>query len=184
MSGIHVDGREAAAASPTIAGMPVIRRRSPLAARSSSVIPTALPAGGSRAPAYPAGANLPSLTPTLTSFTALAAAGTYVAVFGEVFDRGPPQTRPLWSGKSHRSLRTLCFRKNLRERLSRFPGTRPLVAGVADDLQLQGVSDCVPELGASERLREGGPLSLSATERSVPEPLRLSLSHRERLERL
>jgi len=55
---------------------------------------------------------------------------------------------------------------------------------VADDLQLQGVSDCVPELGASERLREGGPLSLSATERSVPEPLRLSLSHRERLERL
>ena len=124
------------------------------------------------------------MTPTLTSFTALAAAGTYVAVFGEVFDRGPPQTRPLWSGKSHRSLRTLCFRKNLRERLSRFPGTRPLVAGVADDLQLQGVSDCVPELGASERLREGGPLSLSATERSVPEPLRLSLSHRERLERL
>ena len=99
----------------------------------------------------------------------------------EVVESG---TSHLWSGKSHRSLRTLCFRKNLRERLSRFPGTRPLVAGVADDLQLQGVSDCVPELGASERLREGGPLSLSATERSVPEPLRLLLSHRERLERL
>ena len=32
--------------------------------------------------------------------------------------------------------------------------------------------------------REGGPLSLSATEQSVPDPLRLSLSHRKRLERL
>jgi len=34
------------------------------------------------------------------------------------------------------------------------------------------------------RLREGELLSLSATDRSAPEPLRLSLSHRERLERL
>jgi two-component system cell cycle sensor histidine kinase/response regulator CckA len=39
-------------------------------------------------------------------------------------------------------------------------------------------------LVASAQPREGGPLSLSATERSGPEPLRLSLSHRERLERL
>src|SRR5438309_9349078 len=54
----------------------------------------------------------------------------------------------------------------------------------ADDLHLEGALPSVAELDRSVRPREGGPLSLSATERSAPEPLRLSLSHRERLERL
>src|SRR5947209_3365106 len=43
---------------------------------------------------------------------------------------------------------------------------------------------CGRTRGASVRPREGGALSLSATEQSVPEPLRQLLSHRERLERL
>src|SRR5438445_7168855 len=54
----------------------------------------------------------------------------------------------------------------------------------ADDLHLESALPSVAELDRSVRPREGGPLSLSATERSAPEPLRLSLSHRERLERL
>src|SRR2546428_10828281 len=54
----------------------------------------------------------------------------------------------------------------------------------ADDLHLEGALPSVAELDRSVRPREGGPLSLSATDRSAPEPLRLSLSHRERLERL
>jgi len=55
---------------------------------------------------------------------------------------------------------------------------------VADDLHRESASTPVAGLGIQCGHGKEGRLSLSATERSVPEPLQLSRSHRERLERL
>jgi two-component system cell cycle sensor histidine kinase/response regulator CckA len=89
----------------------------------------------------------------------------------------------LWSGKSHRSSSTCALPENFRRHSADFLDGDPS-ARVADDLHQQTASTSVSELEGAVRPREGEPLSLSANQRSLPEPLRLSLSHRERLERL